>query len=711
MDLETILDRFKEKQFILYGGDQSFLERLGSRVNVMVWFTSREDEASIPPKNSYDKLLEVVTDAVYIIVGHGYAAGRKAEIVSTSILRSPNNLTKIIIWHGYPGFVVGQENGHTLTRVSKEIYKDGCVVAPEDDHVGILQEAAKILGKELTIPVPLDTNLILPDGPLYPQIEDLMPYIHLVSKLGDLTRESGEPTVPSTVMDMPIDRINIGLMNTMPYAPSVMTSAVAWGQRKLLITEIEMMIEIIRHDITRGGDGKGFILVYIGAAPGSHVPRFMELFAARYRPTIHLWDRRSRFDNIEGPGITIIPEEFKDPDAPEEGFFTDKTANIYRDTYGPNNRIILISDIRDRASEEAVMADMELQRRWVEILQPYACYLKFRPPYNGVQTMEYIDGTIFTQAWSRVKSTETRLLAYRPYVSRSYDVPTYDETMSYLNMETRMQSYHMGNVVESTFHAYSGLARPMSDIGPWIPDVADGLCTCHDCAREVQVMSKYLGLMKVQPSQRSMISLVASNTRASRPRDSEGNLRTLWYNVHPKVPPSDRRILLIYRSIPGDRSILSTEWSKDWMAYLKSHGKEDEQSNLINISATDLDHVVVSNAATIFMYADDLSKEQVFSYLISKTPYIPTIISRGQNNALTIMKEVLRGKAQDYITMVDFHTDFIMDYNREQDIGNAGIQQFNRFLLAYEVSDKKMSIHDQLILYIIANRKGLQLVA
>ncbi len=708
MDLENVLDRFQDKQFVLYGGDRQFLERVKAKANVVVWFTEHSDEQSIPPQNEYGNLLSFVVDAVYLMVGHGYAASLKAELVTPIIFGAPSNRTKIIIWHGYPEFIVGQENGQTLSKTSKEVYEGGCIVVPEDDHVGYLQEASRALGIEISIPVPLDPSSILPNGPLYPQVQELLPYIHLVSRLKALGH------APPTVTEMPHDRLDFNRMGRQAYDPSAMTSAIGWGQRKLLISEIELMVEAIHHDISMGSHGRDFILVYVGAAPGSHIPHLLSLFAARYNPIIHLWDRESRFDKIAGPTIRIIPDEFKDPNAPEPGFFTDVVAQKYRDAYKAPNRIILISDIRDKASEEAVMDDMALQRHWVDIIQPYACHLKFRMPYTGIPTMDYIDGTIFTQAWSRVKSSETRLLAFRPYKNKAYDVQAYDETMANLNVVTRMQSYDMGRVAENTYRAYgAGDAPPMPAIGPWIPAIADGLCTCHDCAREVQVISKYLGLSRSSLSQQMIISFVKANTIASRPRDDKTNIRTLWYNVPPRVPPSDRRIVLVYKDIPEDRSALSDQWSKDWISYLQAHGRLEQDTNEIKISATDLANVIIPNAATIVMYADGLSKDQIFGYLLAKPLQLPAIVSGTQRNALEIMRSVLQGN--EYVTLVDFHSDFMPNYKKEMDRSIAGTNQFDRFLLSYEISKRqkltRVSLHGHLILQILANRKGFQLLA
>jgi hypothetical protein len=120
-------------------------------------------------------------------------------------------------------------------------------------------------------------------------------------------------------------------------------------------------VQVIERDIARGGDGRGFIIVYVGSAPGSHIPHLLNLFA-RYGVTAHLWDRRERFDIPESGVIRIIPPEFTDPamTGDTEGFFTDVVADNYVRTYGRDNRLIFVSDIRDASEEEAIDRDMQM---------------------------------------------------------------------------------------------------------------------------------------------------------------------------------------------------------------------------------------------------------------------------------------------------------------------------------------------------------------
>ena len=122
-----------------------------------------------------------------------------------------------------------------------------------------------------------------------------------------------------------------------------------WGQRKLLLSEIEFltMYGHLAHTV-----------VYAGSAPGTHLNYLsQELFPE------HRW-------------ILIDPAPFDAKETPQieirQCFFTDDIAKEFQ---GKN--IIFICDIRSmeewqssEEKEERVHADMVWQQKWVEIMQP-----------------------------------------------------------------------------------------------------------------------------------------------------------------------------------------------------------------------------------------------------------------------------------------------------------------------------------------------------
>lgn len=683
MDLQSVLDRFVGDNFILYGGDRDLIQQISQKVNVLAWFTTSADVQAIPPQLEYTRLYDTIYDAHYIVVGNGYVGRQKAEVSVTRILRAPfsngNFNQRVIIFHGYPEFItVG-------IPVMKEVYNGGSIVALSDDKVTTLQDLSSTLDIDVQIPVPLR------DVTTVPNVEEMIPYIHTYSRINEIKRDTGVPQIPFTSA-MPIDIIDQEIQNPqmkMDYDPTRFTSAINWGQRKLLDSEIELLVEVIRKDIAQGGDGMGFLIVYVGAAPGSHIPHLLNLFA-RYRVTAHLWDRRERFDIPESSTISIIPQEFADPamTGDTEGFFTDVVADNYVRRYGTNNRIIFVSDIRDTAEEEAVLADMELQRGWVERINPYASQLKFRLPFTGVDTYRYLDGNIYTQTWARNKSSESRLLSYRPYNTRLYNTTEYDRTFTYFNVITRVSSYDMGAVVRQTAMDY-GYTGQVPEIGRYIPVPVDGLCTCHDCAREVQIIIKYLSLLKFPINLTTIAQIVKRNTEASRPyKEQQTNPRTLWTKVAVKVPPHDRKNLILFQEVPDNKEIYEQQLQQRWLDLLRERNIMGNEVNAIYVSSEPLTSIVPASHAKILMYADGLTQDEIIDALLRKPVNAPLLLSSGDTRSL--FPRVLTG--QRFPVVFNFHTDFATNPTSRQgiakDLGTLGKTQFNRLLQNIAISSQ-----------------------
>jgi len=166
-----------------------------------------------------------------------------------------------------------------------------------------------------------------------------------------------------------------------------------WGQRKLLMSEIEFLT-LYGH--------LADLVVYAGAAPGTHT----SYMSAELFPN-HKW-------------LLVDPAPF---DAQPSGlidvrqtYFTDELARELK-----GNNLLFICDIRsmdvhdnESQKESRVAADMECQRRWVQIMRPKASMLKFRLPYvdpgEESATSEYLDGDMFMPVWGGRTTTETRLV-------------------------------------------------------------------------------------------------------------------------------------------------------------------------------------------------------------------------------------------------------------------------------------------------------------
>ncbi len=208
-------------------------------------------------------------------------------------------------------------------------------------------------------------------------------------------------------------------------------SAIHWGQRKLLLSEIEFLCIYFERFPRAYND---IVVVYAGAAPGTHILLLRSLF-----PNIQfvLYDP-ARFDSAicDVPGITTNQE-----------LFTNETCLFLKDKY-VNNVILFISDIRTADTitmsseeiEERVAQDQQMQMEWYHILDPVMAMFKFRLPWND-STTSYLKGDIYFQTYAPLTSTETRLIVEQNAPLTDYDNKAYEEQMFYFNKYLRESHY------------------------------------------------------------------------------------------------------------------------------------------------------------------------------------------------------------------------------------------------------------------------------
>jgi len=174
------------------------------------------------------------------------------------------------------------------------------------------------------------------------------------------------------------------------------------GQRKLFMAELQLLTRFLP-DVNNKA-----IIVYVGAAAGFHLPLLFKLFP---NTIWHLYDpapfcnKLVEMNSIHAEKKVYLYNEF----------FTDETANKWR-----NKCDIFISDIRLSADtrstfESQVEFDMKMQEKWTIIINPkLGASLKFRPPYLDPnikhQSYKYIRGQILWQMWPPKNSTECRLI-------------------------------------------------------------------------------------------------------------------------------------------------------------------------------------------------------------------------------------------------------------------------------------------------------------
>uniref|UniRef100_A0A7S3D3R6 Cap-specific mRNA (nucleoside-2'-O-)-methyltransferase n=1 Tax=Palpitomonas bilix TaxID=652834 RepID=A0A7S3D3R6_9EUKA len=221
-------------------------------------------------------------------------------------------------------------------------------------------------------------------------------------------------------------------------------SVVHWGQRKLMLSEIEFLTLHASPGIT---------CVYAGAAPGTHLGLLSDMF-----PEVNF--------------VLIDPSDFSVKPTPRicirQEFMTHKVAEEFA-----GKDILFVSDIRsadfkilsETEVEEAVSRDMTWQKEWHLIMKPKAAMYKFRLPWVEGST-EYLEGDVYLPVWGPQTTTETRLIVTSCNL-RSWDHKLYEEQMFFFNNVARTEYFE--HDVES-----------------------DGLCHCYDCTAEVVVLRQYV---------------------------------------------------------------------------------------------------------------------------------------------------------------------------------------------------------------------------
>lgn len=228
-----------------------------------------------------------------------------------------------------------------------------------------------------------------------------------------------------------------------------------FGQLKLFFTELEFLTICLQNNI----DLHNSTIVYVGAAPGTHIKHLQRLFPNMYWI---LYDPNP-FHIQRSNYVDIFNDYFTDDSIPLilNHSFVNKTKYL-----------LFISDIRVSPTEQQVFDDMIKQQRWLIYLSANMSMLKFRLPYtistgqktwtysfddvsdkiditdtiNGSDYMlNYLDGNLYTQLYPPVYSTETRLIVANinndKYKLTSYDTVKYEEQCYYYN--TNIRHKHM----------------------------------------------------------------------------------------------------------------------------------------------------------------------------------------------------------------------------------------------------------------------------
>ena len=260
-----------------------------------------------------------------------------------------------------------------------------------------------------------------------------------------------------------------------------------WGQRKLLLSEIEFLTKY---------SSSGDLVIYAGAAPAIHTPMLAELFP------------QLKFILIDPIPFAIKPT--KNMELRNE-YFTSVMAKEFID-----KDILFICDIRIandtkhyKPSEKEVKNDMLLQQKWVEIMRPKYSMLKFRLPWNE-DKMEYLDGNLYLQPWGPRTTTETRLIVEKSLINNKkiWDCKKYEEQMFYFNTITRCKCF--------------------TTISIKIPH----LDNCYDCTSEVIIINNYLIKYKQIKNSIKYITDFSNEISHNIMKNKKSNISDYYYHKY-----------------------------------------------------------------------------------------------------------------------------------------------------------------------------------
>lgn len=226
-------------------------------------------------------------------------------------------------------------------------------------------------------------------------------------------------------------------------------TVIHWGQRKLLLSEIEFLTLHARPNTT---------VIYAGAAPGTHIEYLAKLF---HNVNFVLVDPSPFTVKERLPQIALRPNTL----------FTDELAQEFG---AMGKDILFVSDIRsadpsvhsEDETEQQVAKDMAQQGRWHKLMGARKSMLKFRLSWRAGKT-RYLAGEIYLPVWGPVTTTESRLIVDVNAAEIEYDNTKYEEQMFYFNTVTRVARYR---------HNVRG----------------EGIDHCYDCTSEVSILRNYI---------------------------------------------------------------------------------------------------------------------------------------------------------------------------------------------------------------------------
>jgi hypothetical protein len=201
-------------------------------------------------------------------------------------------------------------------------------------------------------------------------------------------------------------------------------TVIHYGQLKMLLITLIFLIKVIKKE------DNIVHIVYIGSAAGHNILILCDMFP------------NTRWYLVDPNKFNPLLFKHKQVIEIKNEYFTDILAQYYKDKLKKEQKFLFISDIRVGAQLEDtdIIRDQEMNKKWIEIMEPDYSYLKFRTPYKDA-SYKYMDGTIYIQPFAPVSSTETRLLVTKNWKEKVYNSKEYNGKLFYHNRIMRPGYY------------------------------------------------------------------------------------------------------------------------------------------------------------------------------------------------------------------------------------------------------------------------------
>lgn len=211
----------------------------------------------------------------------------------------------------------------------------------------------------------------------------------------------------------------------------------AHGQTKLLWSNL-LGLALVEEHIRdwekkhKKKDKRTIQLVVAGASPGTHMLvllKHLEQWRGTRSVEIHFYDPRALDETLlehvsNDSTMSFRRQNFEDADA-EHWKAVDRNKNC----------VVFFSDIRGgihgkeehmHADEAIIAADMQAQQRWVQLMEPDYCMLKFHAPHATPDnhcmpnSFYYMSGDLYEQAYVGLFSGEHRLFCTKSNISQQH---------------------------------------------------------------------------------------------------------------------------------------------------------------------------------------------------------------------------------------------------------------------------------------------------